>query len=122
MGNQDNLYVPSYEQRQQVKSWTFAGIPKHIQAKLLNISIDTLKKHFPTELETSKAEIFGQIAECATMKAIEGDSGMQKFIIKMQGGEFGWIEKQVIEQQDSEEMKRLQQQVDDYESKHDKDY
>lgn len=122
MAEQDNRHVPTHAMRERVKSWSFAGIPQATQAQLAGIAIETLRKHYAKELKTARAEMVGKIANCASVQALEGNDGMQKFILKMLGAEFGWQEKQVIESQNSEEMEQLQKQVMELDKKHESEY
>lgn len=123
MGNQHNEHIPDDQSRQRVSDLVRAGTPNYLIAKVIEIDVDTLKKHYEREIELSKTLAIEQIANTVYIQALNGDPRAQALYLKTQGATHGWIEKQVIEVgTDNQETKELQERVQLLEQKYTKDY
>lgn len=117
-----NEHVPTKELKQRIKDLAVAGIPQYLIAKVIKIDEQTLRKHYEYELSCAQAEAVERISKVVAVQAEAGDSKAQALYLKTQGAKFGWVEKQVIEQQDSKAMEELKAMVESLERKHEKDY
>lgn len=118
----DNTHKPTEEMRTRVKDLAVAGIPVYLIAKVIKIDDETLTKHYSYELTCSQAEAVQRIAKVVAIQAEGGDSKAQALYLKTQGAKYGWVEKQVIEKQDSEDSQALKDKIKELEQKHQKDY
>lgn len=117
-----NTHQPTEELRQRVKDLAVAGIPKYLIAKIIKIDDDTLCKHYEFELSCAQAEAVERISRVVAVQAESGDSKAQALYLKTQGAKFGWVEKQVIEQQSSDDTQALKEKIKELEQMHEKDY
>jgi hypothetical protein len=118
----DNTHYPTPELRQRVTDLATAGIPKYLIAKIIKIDDETLTKHYEYELSCAQAEAVERIGKVVAIQALEGDSKAQALYLKTQGAKFGWVEKQVIEQQTNEDTQALKDKIKELEELHTKDY
>ena len=88
----------------------------------LKIDDETLTKHYEHELSCATPEAVERIAKVVIIQAEQGDSKAQALYLKTQGAKFGWVEKQVIEQQSSEDTQALKDKIKELEGKYVKDY
>jgi len=105
-----------------VRKMSANGIPKTSIAKIIGISVDTLDKHYGHEIRTAHPEHINKIANKAAELALEGNDKMISLILKTQGARYGFVEKQVIEQQDSKAMEELASKVKALEKDAEADY
>lgn len=123
MANLNNEHIPDDHLRQRVSDLVRAGTPNYLIAKVLEIDVDTLKKHYEREIELSKTFAIEQIANTVYIQALNGDPRAQALYLKTQGATHGWIEKQVIEVgADNQETKELQERVLMLEQKYTKEF
>lgn len=118
----DNTHYPTKEQRQRVADLATAGIPKYLIAKIIKIDDETLTKHYEYELSCAQAEAVERIGKVVAIQALEGDPKAQALYLKTQGAKFGWVEKQVIEQTNSDDLKELKASISDLEEKYKREY
>lgn len=117
-----NTHQPTSELRQRVKDLATAGIPKYLIAKVIKIDDETLTKHYEHELSTAQAEAVERISRVVALQAERGNEKSQALYLKTQGAKYGWVEKQVIEQQSTDDMQALQSKIAELEKIHEKDY
>lgn len=88
-------FVPSDEQRQQVRTYakTFPEHSNHRIAILMGISRSTLEKHFRADLDLGRAQMLAAVgaqvinaALNAEAETAKGDRDLQKFILARLGG------------------------------------
>jgi hypothetical protein len=117
-----NKHVPTPELKQRVTDLAIAGIPKYLIAKVIKIDDETLTKHYEFELSCAQAEAVERIGKVVALQAEAGDSKAQALYLKTQGAKYGWVEKQVIEQQGSDDTKELKEKIKQLEDKYQRDY
>lgn len=117
-----NAHVPTDEIRQRVCDLVMSGAPTHIICEILALNDDTLRKYYDYELKTAKAVAIERIGKTVYQQAVEGDSKAQALYLKTQGSAHGWVEKQVVENVNSEDNQALQQKIKELELKYQKDY
>lgn len=115
-------HCPTPELKQRVTDLATAGIPKYLIAKIIKIDDETLTKYYDYELSCAQPEAVERIAKVVALQAEQGDSKAQALYLKTQGAKFGWVEKQVIEQQSSEDTQALKDKVKELEDKFTRDY
>lgn len=118
----DNTHIPTDALRTRVKDLAIAGIPIYLIAKIIKIDDETLTKHYQYELSCSQAEAVQRIAKVVAIQAEQGDSKAQALYLKTQGAKFGWVEKQVIESNSTDDTKELKDKLKELESKFERDY
>ncbi len=118
----DNTHEPTTRLRQRVKDLTCAGIPKHLICKIIEIDDTTLTKYYSKELDTAQAELVERIGNVVAMQAEAGDAKSQALYLKTQAAKFGWVEKQIVENVNSEESQALKDKISELESKFERDY
>ena len=89
-------FVPTAEDRKQVELLSGMGLPQDQIATLISggISIDTLRKHFESELIAGKAKANSQVAKTLFQKATSGDTTAAIWWSKTQ---MRWSEVQRVE-------------------------
>ena len=89
-------FVPTAEDRKQVELLSGMGLPQDQIATLISggISIDTLRKHFESELIAGKAKANSQVAKTLFQKATSGDTTAAIWWSKTQ---MKWSEVQRVE-------------------------
>jgi hypothetical protein len=96
-----------------------AGIPVYLIAKIIKIDDETLTKHYEYELSCS------QVARIANVVAVQAENGNEKsqaLLLKTQGAKFGFVEKQIVENVNSEDAQALRDKIKELEGKFDRDY
>ena len=117
-----NKHEPTPELRQRVCDLVMAGTPIHIICEIIGINDDTLRKHYDYELKTAKSVAIERIAKTVYQQAVEGDSKAQALYLKTQGSSHGWVEKQVVETVNSDDLKELKASISDLEEKYKREY
>lgn len=112
----------TYLTKKRVSDLACAGIPKKTIARIMEISLDTLNKHYDYELDCAKPELVERIGKAVAMQAEAGDHKSQALYLKTQGAKYGWVEKQVIETQNAEDTQALKDKIAELEGKFDKDF
>lgn len=115
-------HVRTFEKILAVKNYVRAGIPQQTIARLLGMSCSTLQEKYKHELSTAHAEHISKIADTAFQLAADGNEKMVSLLLKTQGARYGFVEKQVIEQQDSKAMEELASKVKALEKDAEADY
>lgn len=86
-------HVPTDENRKLVKALTAYGIPMEKVAIQLEISHDTLGRHYRRELDIGKVEAVAKMGEGVYQRGIKGSVADAHFYLKTQGAKYGWSEK-----------------------------
>ena len=118
----DNSHVPTKEMSLRIKDLATAGIPVYLIAKIVKLDDETIKKYYSHEIETGVPETVGRIAAVVARQAEEGNEKSQALYLKTQGARFGWVEKQVVENVNSEQLDELKASITDLEKKYSKEY
>lgn len=84
-GKQPTEHIPTLESRAKVVGFSCAGFPQESIAKYLRISDDTLRKHYPDELDQAKMDKIEFISTNVYKLAAEGNEKMMEFVLKCQG-------------------------------------
>ena len=79
-------YQKTEEDAKNVEALTIAGVTQKLIAEILKISEPTLRKHYRTELDTSKAKANAVISQALFKQAREGNIAAQIFWLKTQAG------------------------------------
>ena len=87
-------YQKTEEDAKNVEALTIAGVTQKLIAEILKISEPTLRKHYRTELDTSKAKANAVISQSLFKLAREGNVTAQIFWLKTQAG---WKETNHVE-------------------------
>jgi hypothetical protein len=87
-------HQPTDETRLRVLRAVALGVTQDGTARLLGVSIETLRKHYKDEIERSGDILVEEIAGAMYGKALSGDTAAQRYIL---GCRAGWSEKQQIE-------------------------
>lgn len=117
-----NEHIPTEALRQRVIDLAVVGIPKYLIAEIIDIDDETLSKHYKRELSTAKAKAVERIGNTVVMQALDGNEKSQALYLKTQAAQYGWVEKQVIEQTNSDDVKELKDTVKALEDKYKRDY
>lgn len=115
-------HIPTIESRRRVSDYIRAGIPKHLVAKLMDFSEETLNKYYKYQIETAMAECISGIAAKVAQQALEGCEKSQALYLKTQGARYGFVEKQVVENVDSAETQELRATIAAMEAQAAKDF
>lgn len=91
-------YVPTDENRRSVVAYKAVGTTHEVIAKLLQISIDTLERHYRTELDHGAAIADAQVGETLWKKAMSGDTGAMIWWSKAR---MRWAEKPAVGDKDN---------------------
>lgn len=83
-------HEPTPESRALIAELSAFGITHVQMASRLNINIDTLTKHYASELIDGKTNVIQQVARRLVDKALDGDGPSQMFYLKTQAK---WREK-----------------------------
>lgn len=118
----DNTHIATNDLKQRVSDLAVAGIPKYLIAKIIKIDEETLTKHYEYELSCSQAEAVQRIAKTVYSQAVEGDAKAQALYLKTQGAKFGFVEKQIVENVNTEDTLALKDKIKELEGKFEKDY
>lgn len=124
MGNFNNEYKPNVEHTKRIMDMARAGIPAHLIASTIGIGENTLHKYYSHELKHAKSDAVAAVANTVFSQALNnGCTKSQALYLKTQGARFGWVERQVIDNvQSQEELDRLKAKLKELEHKHEKDY
>jgi hypothetical protein len=117
-----NEHQPTHALKQRVTDLATAGIPKYLIAKIIMIDEATLNKHYEHQLSCAQAEAVDRIAKVVALQAEQGDPKAQALYLKTQGAKFGWVEKQVVENVNSDDTQALKDKVKELEGKFEKDF
>lgn len=117
-----NPHEPTWLLRARIRDLCIAGIPLYKIETIVGLDQDTIKKHYKRELECAEAEQVEKISKCVAMQAEAGDQKSQALYLKTKGAKYGWVEKQVVENVNSEETNELRAKIAELEHKHNKDY
>ena len=79
-------YQKTEEDAKNVEALTIAGVPQKLICEILKISEPTLRKHYRSELDTSKAKANAVISQALFKQAREGNIAAQIFWLKTQAG------------------------------------
>lgn len=79
-------FVATDEQRIQVEAYVAAGAQQWLIAEYLQVSIDTLQRHFAVELEHGKQRIDAKVGSSIVQKALAGDADFMKFYAARRAG------------------------------------
>lgn len=80
MGNPP--HVPTEENRKIVKALVAYGVVQDDIAKQLDVSVDTLQRHYRREIDTSANEANAKVAERLFKKCMDGDTTSLIFWLK----------------------------------------
>jgi hypothetical protein len=84
------LFIPTDEERKLVESMSGYGVPfEQIAALTRDIDLNTLKKHFRSELTQGKAKANSKVGQTMFQKATSGDTSAAIWWTKTQ---MGWKE------------------------------
>lgn len=100
MAERGVVYNPTNEDRQAVIRMQLAQYTQAQIAAKMDISINTLKKHFMGEMETADAEIMGLAVDVFITELKAGSLDAAKFIAARKGK---WSEKTEVEHSGSKE-------------------
>lgn len=117
-----NPHIPTDALRARVFDLVMSGAPIHIICEIIDINDDTLRKHYKSEINTAKTIAIERIGKTVYQQALDGDSKAQALYLKTQGSSHGWVEKQIVENVNSDESQALKDKIKELEGKFDKDY
>jgi hypothetical protein len=117
-----NKHIVTDELKQRVCDLVMSGAPIHIICEILDINDDTLRKYYDYEIKTAKAVAIERIGKTVYQQAVEGDSKAQALYLKTQGASQGWVEKQIVENVNSEDTQALKEKMKELEQKYERDY
>lgn len=89
-------FVPTASQRQLVTVWRGTGIAPDDIARQIGISPQTLRKHFPDELEHGQTTLVSKMSAKVVSMALAGNPAMLKFYLASFGGD-AWKDKKQLE-------------------------
>lgn len=115
-------HVVTQPMKQRVCDLIMSGAPLYIIAEILEIDDETLRKYYSKEIKTAKTIAVERIGKTVYQQALDGDSKAQSLYLKTQGASHGWVEKQVVENVNSEETETLKSKIKDLEGKFNRDY
>lgn len=118
----NNAHKPTPALRQRVCDLVMSGAPVHIICEIIEIDDDTLRKHYRKEIATAKTVAIERIGKTVYQQALEGDSKAQALYLKTQGSSHGWVEKQVVENVNSDDTQALKVKIKELEDKFQRDY
>jgi len=81
-----NTHVPSRRKRRLVEGMVAAGLPINAVAGLMDISDDTLRKHYAKELATGHDKAVALMARSVYRRAMQGDTTAALFWLKSKAG------------------------------------
>jgi len=87
-------HKPNEEQRKMVAQYTAVGTPQIDVARVLNIDVKTLRKHYREELDTAATKANANVGGKLYNKAMAGDTTAAIWWSKTR---MGWKEKSEVE-------------------------
>jgi hypothetical protein len=117
-----NPHEPSFKLKQRVSDLAIAGIPQYMIAKVIGIDEATLKKHYEFELTCAEPEAIERVSKTVVMQALNGNEKSQSLYMKTKGAKYGWVEKQIVETVNSDDLKDIKASIIDLEEKYKRDY
>ena len=99
MTNRGTLHEPTKATRELVQLHAMVGTDQRVIADILEIDPKTLRKHYRTELDNSKAKANATIGGALFNKAKAGDTAAMIFWMKTQAR---WCERQEIDHQSTD--------------------
>lgn len=78
-------WEPSEKERQMVRVLKFSGFNDEQVAATLDMTVETLQKHFSFELLAAKTLIIGDLTNRALTRARQGDATLTMFLLKTRG-------------------------------------
>lgn len=118
-----NDHIPTMDSRRRVSDFAAVGMPQHLIAEIIGISVPTLELHYPKELKQANPLLTQRIAQTAAQMALNGNERMLALWLKTQGKKFGFEEKQTIEiVHNTQELEDMESRIKQLEQKYDKDY
>lgn len=81
-----NAHVPSRRGRRLVKGMIAGGMTQKAVAALMNISEDTLQKHYRMELDHGQEAAMSLLYRSLYRRALHGDTTAAIFLLKSRGG------------------------------------
>jgi predicted transcriptional regulator len=94
MAQHGKLYVPTDADRLFVERSVMAGTQINEIADCLNITDDTLRKHFRYEITTARARLKGDAVRVLMDSLTDGSLDAAKYVLSRVAG---WTEKQAVE-------------------------
>ena len=94
MATQGKLYKPTDADRDFVERSVMAGTQINIIADCLNITDDTLRKHYKYEIVTARERLKGSAVRVLMDSLTDGSLDAAKYVLSRVAG---WTEKSVIE-------------------------
>lgn len=79
-------WQPNEQERQMVRVFKFAGYTDEDVARFLNMSVETLLKHFSFELQNARMAVIGDLTNRAVTRARQGNDTFVMFLLKTRGG------------------------------------
>lgn len=79
-------YMPTQAHRNLVKAMVACGATIEIVAKLLDMPLRSLRRHFHDELKHGRAKVIAHMGATVVQKALNGDNDMLKFYLRTQAG------------------------------------
>ena len=122
MSNYNNEHMPNAMTRKLVMNRVFAGLPLDDIAAKLEICIPTLQKQYSKEIQFGLTDMIDKISEVAAVKAMNGDDKALALILKTRAARYGWVEKQVVQQEGSTETAELTARIEALEASKASDY
>ena len=81
----DNRKHPDVSVAQTVANMVFAGMTQETICRVLKMGMDTLYKHYKTELETGQAAIVNNISTSLAQRALAGSDTAAIFLLETRG-------------------------------------
>lgn len=80
------MYSPTPQERDLVRRMLVALVDPKAISKILGITLDEFKEHFPVEIQESAPNMMVEVAQSLYQNAIGGHFPAQKFLLEC----FGW--------------------------------
>ena len=98
--SEGQLHEPTPEARALCQLWAMAGASKAIIAREIGITTDTLNRHYADELADAGERGVALVRESLFAKAIGGDMTAIALFLKVQGRDYGWVDRSAKEERD----------------------
>jgi len=79
-------WEPTEQQRRVVIMLKFAGYTDEDVGKYMSMSVESLQKYFPDEVEIGKMGVVGDLTNRAVFRAQQGNDVLTMFLLKTRGG------------------------------------